>query len=151
MTKIRGRCPFRFGVRVAQWEVASLAAEGLPDAPMGSRRRVLIPGRVSKRSAGRFLSCEFCQVAKGLLKWEAICRIRVCFRGPKETRENPWDIIFEKYLKIVHLSKYLSLPSLSAAWSHVTHPQRIHQYSTGSLICWCSKESLIKKAVAIFL
>lgn len=44
--------------------------EGLPEAPLVSGSRVLIPGRVSKHSVVQFLSCEFCQVAKGLLKNE---------------------------------------------------------------------------------
>lgn len=43
---------------------------------------VLMPGWVSKRLLEQLL---FCEAGKGLLKWEAICRIRVCFRGPKKT------------------------------------------------------------------
>ena len=73
----------------SEWCPLHLGVLGLPSEKFPPWHRglegcgwVLMPGCVSKRLLGQLL---FCEVGKGLLKWEAICRIRVCFRGPKKT------------------------------------------------------------------
>ena len=73
----------------SEWCPLHLGVLGLPREKFPPWHRglegcgwVLMPGWVSKRLLGQLL---FCEVGKGLLKWEAICRIRVCFRGPKKT------------------------------------------------------------------
>lgn len=76
MTKTVNGVHFIWGSPVAQGDVNSLAPGLVGCGP------VLMPGWVSKLFLGQLL---FCQVGKGLLKGEAICRIRVCFRSPKKT------------------------------------------------------------------